>query len=63
VEASEELITTLIAVGAGTELWNTIDRYFNAGCTRVTVAAYPRGKKSVERLLSALAGQGCDSAL
>src|SRR5919106_4765234 len=63
VEASEELVTTLIAVGAGTELWNTIDRYFNAGCTRVAVAAYPRGKKSVERLLSALAGQGCDSAL
>jgi 5,10-methylenetetrahydromethanopterin reductase len=53
-EASEELITTFIAAGAGKELWNAIDRYFSAGCTRVAVAAYPRDKRGVERLLSVL---------
>jgi len=54
-EASEELVTTFIAIGTGKDLWNTIDRYFSAGCTCVAVAAYPRCKASVERLLKALA--------
>jgi alkanesulfonate monooxygenase SsuD/methylene tetrahydromethanopterin reductase-like flavin-dependent oxidoreductase (luciferase family) len=54
-EASEELVTTFVAVGGAKELWNTIDRYFSSGCTRVALAAYPRDKRSVERLLSALA--------
>lgn len=54
-ETSEELVTSFIAAGSGKELWSTIDRYFAAGCTRVAVAAYPRGKASVERLLKALA--------
>ncbi len=54
-EASEQLVTSFIAVGCGGELWGTIDRYFAAGCTRVAVAAYPRDKASVEWLLKELA--------
>jgi alkanesulfonate monooxygenase SsuD/methylene tetrahydromethanopterin reductase-like flavin-dependent oxidoreductase (luciferase family) len=54
-EASEPLVTSFIAAGSGRELRRTIDDYFTAGCTRVLVAAYPRERASVERLLKALA--------
>jgi len=54
-EASEPLVTSLIAVGNGKDLWSTLDRYFAAGCTRLAVAAYPRDRVSVERLLKVLA--------
>jgi len=54
-ETSEPLVTSFIAAGSGKELWRTIEDYFSAGCTRVLVAAYPRGKAAVERLLKALA--------
>jgi hypothetical protein len=55
-EASEPLVTSLIAVGNGKDLWSTLNRYFAAGCTRLAVAAYPRDRVSVERLLKVLAG-------
>jgi len=54
-EVSEQLATSFIALGSGKELWGTMDRYFAVGCTRVAVAAYPRDRASVERLLKALA--------
>lgn len=54
-EASEELVTSFVALGSGKTLWSTIDRYFAAGCTRVAVAAYPRDKATVKRLLDMLA--------
>ncbi len=53
-EASEELVTSFIAVGGGNKMRKTIERYFAAGCTSVAVAASPRDKGSVERLFKAL---------
>ncbi|MDH3442532.1 MAG: LLM class flavin-dependent oxidoreductase [Deltaproteobacteria bacterium] len=54
-EVSEGLATSFVAAGNGKELWRTIESYFSAGCTRVLVAPYPRGKESAERLITALA--------
>jgi 5,10-methylenetetrahydromethanopterin reductase len=55
-EVSEALVTSFVAVGGdGKEIWSALNRYFAAGCTRVAVAAYPRDRASVERLLHALA--------
>lgn len=54
-EVSEPLVTSLIAVGDGKEIWNTLDRFFSAGCTGVAVAPYPRTRASVERILKTLA--------
>jgi len=56
-EASEQLVTSIIAVGGRRDLWNAIDRYFSAGATRIVVACWPRGKAWVERLLKVLAGE------
>lgn len=54
-KVSEGLATTFVAAGDGKALRKTIDQYFSAGCTRVIVAPFPRGKESAERLINALA--------
>lgn len=54
-QVSEELATTFVAAGNGKEIRKTIDEYFSAGCTRVIVAPFPRGRDSAERLIRALA--------
>ena len=54
-QVSEGLATTFVAAGDGKALRKTIDEYFAAGCTRVIVAPFPRGKASAERLIRALA--------
>ena len=54
-QVSEALATTFVAAGNGKALRKTIDQYFSAGCTRVIVAPFPRGKASAERLIKALA--------
>jgi hypothetical protein len=52
---SEGLATSFVAAGDGASIRRTIDGYFAAGCTRVIVAPFPRGRESVERLIQALA--------
>jgi alkanesulfonate monooxygenase SsuD/methylene tetrahydromethanopterin reductase-like flavin-dependent oxidoreductase (luciferase family) len=54
-EASEALVTSLIAAGTPSEVWASIDRYFVAGCTRVVIAPFPRGRAPAEAVLCALA--------
>lgn len=54
-ELSEPLVTSFVAVSNGKDIWSILNRYFAAGCTGVAVAAYPRGKAFVGRLLHALA--------
>jgi alkanesulfonate monooxygenase SsuD/methylene tetrahydromethanopterin reductase-like flavin-dependent oxidoreductase (luciferase family) len=55
-QVSEPLATSFIAAGNGTELRRALAEYFSAGCTRVIVAPFPRGRASAERLIKALAG-------
>jgi alkanesulfonate monooxygenase SsuD/methylene tetrahydromethanopterin reductase-like flavin-dependent oxidoreductase (luciferase family) len=55
-QVSEPLATSFIAAGNGNDIRCTLDSYFTAGCTRVIVAPFPRGKASAERLIKALAG-------
>jgi alkanesulfonate monooxygenase SsuD/methylene tetrahydromethanopterin reductase-like flavin-dependent oxidoreductase (luciferase family) len=54
-QVSEGLATSFVAAGDGASIRRTIDGYFAAGCTRVIVAPFPRGRESVERLIQALA--------
>jgi alkanesulfonate monooxygenase SsuD/methylene tetrahydromethanopterin reductase-like flavin-dependent oxidoreductase (luciferase family) len=54
-QVSEALATSFIAAGNGDDIRRTLDNYFSAGCTRVIVAPFPRGKDSAERLIRALA--------
>jgi len=54
-EASPELIRTLINPGTPAEVWRRVEDYFAAGCTRVCIAPFPRGKQHVEHILGALA--------
>lgn len=54
-QVSEGLATTFVAAGSGKDIRKTIDEYFSAGCTRVIVAPFPRGRDSAERLIQALA--------
>lgn len=54
-QVSEGLATTIVAAGNGKQIRKTIDQYFAAGCTRVIVAPFPRGRDSAERLIRALA--------
>jgi alkanesulfonate monooxygenase SsuD/methylene tetrahydromethanopterin reductase-like flavin-dependent oxidoreductase (luciferase family) len=56
-QVSEPLATSFVAAGNGEEIRRTLDEYFSAGCTRVIVAPYPRGRESAERLIKALAGR------
>ena len=53
-QVSEGLATSFIAAGNGESIRRTIDSYFAAGCTRVIVAPFPRGRDSAERLITAL---------
>jgi 5,10-methylenetetrahydromethanopterin reductase len=53
---SEPLATSFIAAGNGADIRRTLDDYFSAGCTRIIVAPFPRGRESAERLITALAG-------
>jgi alkanesulfonate monooxygenase SsuD/methylene tetrahydromethanopterin reductase-like flavin-dependent oxidoreductase (luciferase family) len=53
-QVSEGLATSFIAAGNGESIRRTIDSYFAAGCTRVIVAPFPRGRESAERLIKAL---------
>ena len=55
-EVSEPLVRSLVAYGTAADLWRAIDAHFAAGCTRVAVAAWPRDRVYVERLLHTLAG-------
>jgi alkanesulfonate monooxygenase SsuD/methylene tetrahydromethanopterin reductase-like flavin-dependent oxidoreductase (luciferase family) len=54
-KVSEGLATTFVAAGDGRAIRKTIDQYFSAGCTRVIVAPFPRGKPTAEQLIRALA--------
>jgi alkanesulfonate monooxygenase SsuD/methylene tetrahydromethanopterin reductase-like flavin-dependent oxidoreductase (luciferase family) len=54
-QLSESLATSFVAAGNGNDIRRTLDSYFSAGCTRVIVAPFPRGKASAERLIKALA--------
>jgi alkanesulfonate monooxygenase SsuD/methylene tetrahydromethanopterin reductase-like flavin-dependent oxidoreductase (luciferase family) len=54
-QVSEPLATSFVAAGNGDDIRRTLDSYFTAGCTRVIVAPFPRGRASVERLIKALA--------
>jgi 5,10-methylenetetrahydromethanopterin reductase len=54
-EASPALINTLIACGSPEQVWRRVEDYFAAGCTRVCIAPFPRGKAHVERVLTGLA--------
>jgi alkanesulfonate monooxygenase SsuD/methylene tetrahydromethanopterin reductase-like flavin-dependent oxidoreductase (luciferase family) len=53
-QVSEPLATSFVAAGTGKDIWRTINEYFTAGCTRVIVAPFPRGKVSALRLIKAL---------
>jgi alkanesulfonate monooxygenase SsuD/methylene tetrahydromethanopterin reductase-like flavin-dependent oxidoreductase (luciferase family) len=54
-QVSERLATTFVAAGSGKDIRKAIAQYFSAGCTRVIVAPFPRGRASAERLINALA--------
>ena len=54
-QVSEALATSFVGAGNGDDIRRTLDNYFTAGCTRVIVAPFPRGKASAERLIRALA--------
>jgi len=54
-EASRELVTSVIANGSAADIWQQVEEYFAAGCTRVALAPYPRDEQHVKRLLEALA--------
>jgi alkanesulfonate monooxygenase SsuD/methylene tetrahydromethanopterin reductase-like flavin-dependent oxidoreductase (luciferase family) len=54
-QVSEPLATSFVAAGNGDDMRRALDDYFTAGCTRVIVAPYPRGRASAERLIKALA--------
>jgi 5,10-methylenetetrahydromethanopterin reductase len=54
-QISEPVATSFVAAGSRADLQRTLDQYFSAGCTRVIVAPFPRGRESAERLIKALA--------
>ncbi len=54
-QVSEPLATSFVGAGNGDDIRRTLDNYFSAGCTRVIVAPFPRGRESAERLIKALA--------
>ena len=55
-QVSEPLATSFVAAGSHADLRRALEDYFTAGCTRVIVAPFPRGRASAERLIQALAG-------
>jgi 5,10-methylenetetrahydromethanopterin reductase len=54
-QVSEPLATSFVAAGNAADLRRALADYFSAGCTRVIVAPFPRGRASAERLIAALA--------
>jgi alkanesulfonate monooxygenase SsuD/methylene tetrahydromethanopterin reductase-like flavin-dependent oxidoreductase (luciferase family) len=56
-QVSEPLATSFVAAGNGADIRHALDNYFTAGCTRVIVAPFPRGRASAERLIKALADE------
>ena len=55
VEASEDLVTAVMNAGNADDVWAGLQRYFDAGCTRVVAVAFPRARVDVERTINALA--------
>ena len=53
-EASETLVTQIMNAGSPDDVWNGLQKYFDAGCTRVVAVAYPRGRLDIERMINAL---------
>ena len=53
-EASETLVTQIMNAGSPDDVWNGLQKYFDAGCTRVVAVAYPRGRVDIERMINAL---------
>jgi alkanesulfonate monooxygenase SsuD/methylene tetrahydromethanopterin reductase-like flavin-dependent oxidoreductase (luciferase family) len=53
-EASEELVTQIMNAGSADDVWNGLQKYFDAGCTRVVAVAYPRSRIDIERMINAL---------
>jgi alkanesulfonate monooxygenase SsuD/methylene tetrahydromethanopterin reductase-like flavin-dependent oxidoreductase (luciferase family) len=53
-EASEALVTMIMNAGSPDDVWAGLQRYFDAGCTRVLAVAYPRARADIERMISAL---------
>ena len=54
-ETSPDLVASVMNAGNLDDVWAGLQRYFEAGCTRVIVAAYARGRVDIERLIDALA--------
>ena len=54
-EASPELLRSFLVAGNADAIWDGIERYFDAGCTRVLLASAPRDGAHVMRLLEAVA--------
>ena len=54
-EASEALVTQVMNAGSPDDVWAGLQKYFDAGCTRVVTVAYPRARADIERLIHALA--------
>jgi hypothetical protein len=54
-QVSEPLATSFVGAGTGKDIWRKVNEYFTAGCTRVIVAPFPRGKASALRLIKAMA--------
>jgi alkanesulfonate monooxygenase SsuD/methylene tetrahydromethanopterin reductase-like flavin-dependent oxidoreductase (luciferase family) len=53
-EASPKLVKEVVPHGSGAEVWQGVQRFFDAGCTRVALAPYPRDEKHVKRLMQAV---------
>jgi alkanesulfonate monooxygenase SsuD/methylene tetrahydromethanopterin reductase-like flavin-dependent oxidoreductase (luciferase family) len=51
-EVSEELARSIVVAGGVRDLKAGIERYIEAGCTRLILVAYPRGRDAVERFCS-----------
>jgi alkanesulfonate monooxygenase SsuD/methylene tetrahydromethanopterin reductase-like flavin-dependent oxidoreductase (luciferase family) len=51
---SEGLARSIVVAGPPEEIQAGIDRYFDAGCTRVIVVAYPRSREAASRLRRAI---------
>lgn len=54
-QASEALVRSFVVAGNADDIWRGIERYFEAGCTRIALVSWPREQPYVERLLRAVA--------
>jgi alkanesulfonate monooxygenase SsuD/methylene tetrahydromethanopterin reductase-like flavin-dependent oxidoreductase (luciferase family) len=48
---TDTLVSSNVATGTPDQAWSKIQQYFDAGCTRVAIAAFPRGRRHVEATL------------